>query len=145
MTLELDSLAKTVLDAPAGFVVQTISEIVKIPVRLDVIEQKLLSGTSYSRKVIVSANNFPILRALVRFDSQILPKNVLSEILQKMNGIGEILQKFDIVANRRSLSLIIDPDGKKITREYEIFCRGTTWFVITEEIRLDFLRACQNS
>lgn len=145
MTLTLDLLAKTLLDAPIGYVEQTLAEILKKPVHIDVIEQNSTSGTKYVRKVVISAGQFPIVSAMVRFDSKILPKSVISYLLQKKDGIGNILRKNNILARRNAVSINFDPNGKKITRTYEILHNDSVWFQIYEELRLDLLSACQDS
>ena len=53
MTLTLDLLAKTLLDAPIGYVEQTLAEILKKPVHVNVVEQNSTSGTKYVRKVAI--------------------------------------------------------------------------------------------
>jgi len=144
MALTLDLLAKTLLDAPIGYVEQTLAEILKKPVRIDVVEQNSTSGTRYVRKVVISAGQFPIVSAVVQFDSKIVSKLVMSDLLQKKEGIGNILRKNNILARRNAVSINFDPDGKKITRSYEILHSDSIWFQICEEIRLDLLSACQD-
>lgn len=144
MTLTLDLLAKTLLDAPIGYVEQTLAEILKKPVHVDVAEQNSTSGTKYVRKVVISAGQFPIVSAVVKFDSKIIPKSVMLDLLQKKDGIGNILRKNNISARRNAVSINFDPNGKKITRSYEILHSDSVWFQIYEEIRLDLLSACQD-
>ena len=145
MTLTLDLLAKTLLDAPIGYVEQTLAEILKKSVHVDVVEQNSTSGAKYVRKVVISAGQFPIVSAVVKFDSKIIPKPVMSDLLQKKDGIGNILRKNNISARRSAVSINFDPAGKKITRSYEILHGDSVWFQIYEEIRLDLLSACQDS
>lgn len=145
MTLTLDLLAKTLLDAPIGYVEQTLAEILKKPVHVDVVEQNSTSGTKYVRKVVISAGQFPIVSAVVKLDSKIIPKSVMLDLLQKKEGIGNILRKNNISVRRNAVSINFDPSGKKITRSYEILHDGSVWFQIYEEIRLDLLSACQDS
>lgn len=145
MALTLDLLARTLLDAPIGYVEQTLAEILKKPVRIDVVEQNSTSGTKYVRKVVISAGQFPIVSAVVRFDSKTLPKAVMSDLLRKEEGIGNILRKNNIPARRNAVSINFDPSGKKITRSYDILHNDSVLFQISEEIRLDLLSACQNS
>ena len=145
MTLTLDLLAKTLLDAPIGYVEQTLAEILKKPVHIDVIEQNSTSRTKYVRKVVISAAQFPIVSAVAKFDSKILPKSVMSDLLQKKEGIGNILRKNNISARRNAVSINFDPNGKKIIRSYKILHDDSVWFQISEEIRLDLLSACQDS
>ncbi|HSB57768.1 MAG TPA: hypothetical protein VLD38_08180 [Nitrosopumilaceae archaeon] len=144
MALSLDFLAKTLLDAPVGRVEQTIQEIIKQPVRLDVLEQELISGTTYKRKIAISFGQIPIVHATVRFDSKRIPKLIMTELMQKKEGIGNILRKNNIAVQRKNLGMYVEPNGKKIIREYEIWYDNLIWFDIIEEIRLDFLNSCQN-
>ena len=144
MASTLDLLAKTLLDAPIGYVEQTLAEILKKPVRIDVIEQNSTSGTKYVRKAVISAAQFPIVSAVAKFDSKILPKSVMSDLLQKKEGVGNILRKNNISARRNAISINFDLNGKKITRGYEILHDDSIWFQIYEEIRLDLLSACQD-
>ena len=144
MALTLDLLAKTLLDAPIGYVEQTLAEILKKPVHIDVIEQNSTSGTKYVRKAVISAAQFPIVSAVAKFDSKILPKSVMSDLLQKKEGVGNILRKNNISARRNAISINFDLNGKKITRGYEILHDDSIWFQIYEEIRLDLLSACQD-
>ena len=145
MALTLDLLAKTLLDAPIGYVEKTLGELLKRPVRIDVVEQNSTSGSKYARKVVIAAGQIPIVSAVVWFDSKILPKSVMSDLLQKKEGIGNILRKNNILARRSGVLIDFDPNGKKITRTYEIVHKDSVWFHINEEIRLDLLSACQDS
>ena len=144
MAAALDLLVKTLLDAPVGYVEQTVAEILKRPVHLDVIEQNRISGTMYNRKIVIAFGQVPIVRATVRFDSKTISKSVMSDLLQKKEGIGGILQKHSITAQRKTLKVNVESDGKKLTRDYEVWYNDSVWFEITEEIRLDLLYACQN-
>ena len=144
MAVSFDFLAKTLLDSPVGHVEQTVEEILKRPVRLDVIEQYLITGTIYNRKIVIAVGQVPIVRATVRFDSKNIPDFIMTELLQKKEGIGNILKKHNIVVQRNTLEINVEPDGKKITRDYEILYNNLIWFNITEEIRLDLLNTCQN-
>ena len=145
MVVQLDLLAKALLDAPIGYVEKTISEILKKPVNLNVVEQNSLFRTKYLRKIVISADKLPIVRAYVRFDSKTIPEYVMYDLLQKKEGIGTILTKYNIPVKRQAVLIYFDRDGKKVTRDYEIIYDDTAWFQISEEIRLDFLSACQHS
>ena len=145
MVVQLDLLAKTLLDAPIGYVEKTLAQILKKPVSLDVVEQNSMSGTKYVRKVVLSSEKLPIIRAYVRFDSKIIPEYVMYDLIQKKEGIGTILTKYNVQSQRRSVVVNFDPRGKKMTRDYEIVHKDTVWFQISEEIRLDFLSTCQYS
>jgi chorismate-pyruvate lyase len=144
MEAGIEQIGKTLLEAPVGYVEQTISDIIKKPVYLKVVEQNSISGTRYVRKVVIGYDKFPILRALVTFDSANIPKPVMTALLQKKESIGKILRNNNVLAQRRPRAIDLDPQRKTVTREYEIFCNGSIWFQVSEEIRLDFLRACKD-
>jgi len=144
MEIEIDQIAKTLLDTPVGYVEQTISTIIKKPVYLNVVEQNSVSGTKYVRKVVIGHGQFPILRAVVKFDSKNIPREVMTGLLQKKESIGSILRKNNVIAQRLPVGINFDSERKTVTREYEILCNSSVWFQISEEIRLDFLRACQD-
>lgn len=141
-TLEL--LAEAILNTPIGYMEQTVTDILKRDVHFTVIEQTPIGQTEYLRKIIIAADQFPIVSAIVRFDSKTIPQYILTELLKKKEGIGTILQKHHIIAYRRAIVITISDDGKKITRNYEIMQNTSVWFKISEEIRLDLLYACQN-
>ena len=144
MAVALDLLAKTFLDAPIGYVEQTVGNIIKRPVRLEVIEQNLIRETKYNRKIVIAFGQVPIVCATVEFDSKNIPKLVMTDLLRKKEGIGSILQKHNIAAQRKTLRINVEDDGKKVTRDCEVLYNNSVWFEITEEIRLDLLNACQN-
>lgn len=144
MSASLDLLAKTLLDAPIGYMEQTITEILGRSVHLDVIEQNVISGTTYNRKIVIAFRQVPIVRATIRFDSEHIPELIMTELLQKKEGIGSILRKHNITTQRKTLRISVESDGEKLTRDYEIWCDDLIWFEISEEIRLDLLNACQN-
>jgi chorismate-pyruvate lyase len=145
MEVEIEQIGKRILDAPVGYVEQTISEIIKKPVYLKVVEQNSVSGTKYLRKVVIGHDKFPILRANVKFDSKNIPKSVMTALLQKRESIGKIFRNNKILAQRRPTSIALDPAKNTVTREYEILCNHSVWFQVSEEIRLDFLSACKDS
>ena len=132
------------MNTPIGHVEQTVADILKRNVSFSVIEQTPIGQTEYLRKIVIAADQFPIVSATVQFDSKTIPPYMLDEILRKKEGIGTILQKYHIIAHRQSIVITISTDGKKITRDYELVQNETVWFRISEEIRLDFLYACQN-
>jgi chorismate-pyruvate lyase len=109
-----------------------------------VVEQNSVLGTKYVRKVVIGHGQFPILRAIVKFDSKNIPQAVMTSLLQKKESIGNILRKNNIRAQRRSVNINFDPNRKTVTRDYEILHNGLIWFRISEEIRLDFLCACKD-
>ncbi|MDE1830670.1 MAG: hypothetical protein KGI25_10150 [Thaumarchaeota archaeon] len=144
MAAEIEEAGKTLLETPVGYVEQTISDIIRKPVYLKVIEQNSVSGTRYARKVVIGHDKFPILRAFVTFDSRVIPKPVMAALLQKKESIGRILRINKIDAQRRPKATNFDHARKTVTREYEILCGDSVWFQVLEEIRLDFLCACKD-
>lgn len=144
MAVVLDLLSKALLDTPVGHVEQTVSEILKKPVQFRVIEQHPISETKYIRKIVISFEQFPIILATVKFDSKVLPNHIMSELVAKKEGIGNMLKKYQIIAHRKMIRTEITLDGKKITRDYEVLNDDIMWFQIHEEMRLDHLSACKN-
>ncbi len=144
MEPEIEQIGRTLLEAPVGYVEQTISDIIKKPVYLKVVEQNSVSGTKYVRKVVIGYDSFPILRAFVTFDSKNIPKPIMNALLQKKESIGKILRNNKVFAQRRPMAIEVKPEKNTVTREYEILCNGLVWFQVSEEIRLDFLRACKD-
>ncbi len=144
MEVEIDRIGRTLLDAPIGHVEQTISDIIQKPVNLEVVEQSLVSDTEYIRKVIIGKSQFPILHAVVKFDSSNIPKAVMEDLLQKKDGLGKILQKNKITAQRKHAKVYLERDKKTLNREYEIFCNGSCWFQVSEKIKLDLLQASKD-
>lgn len=144
MAVVLDLLAKTLLDAPVGDVEQTVASILKKSTHFQVIEQYPIYKTEHIRKISISSEQLPIILATVKFDSKVLPHHIMSEILAKKEGIGNILKKYQIIVHRKMIRTEITFDGKKITRDYEILNDDTVWFQIHEEMRLDHLSTCKN-
>jgi len=144
MTIILDPLFQSILDAPVGQVESTLKEIFDCNIHLNIIEQNQISGTNFVRKVIIAVNEIPVILAIVNFDSKILPSNVISEILQKRDGIGTILTRNRVKAKRRIISVDYDDKLEKVTRKYQIIIDNSVWFEIIEEIRLDYITSCKN-
>ena len=144
IALTLDPLLKKILDAPVGEVEKTLRDTLGCDIQLDIIEQNQISGSNFVRKITITANELPVICAIVNFDSKILPTNVISEILQKKDGIGTILTRNNIKANRKIISINYDDKLEKVTRKYQIIIDDTVWFEIIEEIRLDYITSCKN-
>ncbi|MGI0076122.1 MAG: hypothetical protein ACREAU_01800 [Nitrosopumilaceae archaeon] len=144
MTVILDPLLQSILDAPVGQVESTLKKALECDVRLDIIEQNQISGTNFVRKVTITANELPVILAIVNFDSKILPSNVTSDLLRKRDGIGTILTRNHVKANRRIVSVDYDDKLEKVTRKYQIIIDNTVWFEIIEEIRLNYITSCKN-
>jgi chorismate-pyruvate lyase len=145
MAVILDPLLQSILDAPVGQVESTLKKTLECDLHLDIIEQNQISGTNFVRKVIITANELPVILAIVKFDSKILPNKITSELLQKKDGLGTILIHNNIKANRRIITIDYDEKQEKVTRKYQIVINNTAWFEIIEEIRLDYITSCKNS
>jgi len=145
MAVILDPLLQSILDAPVGQVESTLKEALECDVHLDIIEQNQISETNFVRKVTITANDLPVILAIVNFDSKNLPANVISEVLQKKDGIGTILTRNNIKTKRKIISIDYDDKLEKVTRKYQIIIDNTVWFEIIEEIRLDYITSCKNS
>ena len=96
------------------------------------------------RKVSITAQGFPVIKANVKFDSTVLPEFIMAEILKKKRGIGIFLMQIMINATRNIISLNRNSDESKVSREYEIIHNGIVWFTIIEEIRLGNLDSNKN-
>ncbi len=145
MTVALDPLLKSILDASVGQVESTLSKVLECNVYLDIIEQNQLSGTNFVRKITITVKDLPVIRAVAKFDSKILPEQVMTELLRRKEGIGTILTRNKIKADREVVSLDFKQNGKEVIRKYRIVSNKLVWFEILEEIRLDYITACKNS
>lgn len=139
-----EDLLSKILAAPVGRVVDVLSEILNCNINLQIIEQNTVSPHKFIRKISISANEIPVIKAHVKFDSTVLPKFILDELLKKEQGIGTILTQNNISASRNVISVNHNFDENKVSRESEVLKDGTVWFTILEEIRLDGLGANNN-
>ncbi len=137
--MSTDNLLEKILVAPVGKVVDVLAEILNSDIKLITIEQNTVSPHKFERKVTISSDELPVIKAQVKFDSTVLPKHILDELLKKKQGIGSILTQNKITATRKVISLNHTPGENKATREYEIIIDGDVWFTILEEIRLENL------
>ena len=144
MTVALDPLLKSILDAAVGQVESTLSKVLECNVYLDIIEQNQLSGTNFVRKITITVKDLPVIRAVAKFDSKILPEQVMTELLRRKEGIGTILTRNKIKADREVVSLDFKQNGQEVIRKYRIVSNKSIWFEILEEIRLDYITACKN-
>ena len=142
--MSTEYLVNKILTAPVGQVADVLSEILNCKINLKIIEQNTLSPHKFVRKITISANELPVIKAHVKFDSTILPKFILDELLKKKQGIGTILIQNNIHATRNVISVNHNLDESKVSREYEILRDGIIWFTILEEIRLGALGANNN-
>lgn len=142
MTMQ-DSFVTSLLNVPVGKIEEFLKEHLRGEVHLEVIEQNCISGTNFVRKIVITANNLPVIRATVSFDSSKLSEPILSELLKKHEGIGTILTRNKINVQRNSVSLVSDSDGT-IKRNYEIINANYVLFHVSEEILLENLLANKN-
>lgn len=145
MNVFSEDLLNKILDAPVGKVITVLGEILDCNIKLEVIEQNTVSPNQFVRKVSITAQELPVIKADVKFDSTVLPKLIMTELLKKKQGVGEILNANNINATRNVLSLNRIPDENRASREYEIIHDEIIWFTIFEEIRLDNLGSYNNS
>ncbi len=144
MKLNHDLLLQKILDAPVGKVENTIREVLNCDVHLDIIEQNQESGSNFVRKIMITAKDFPVVRATVSFDSDVIPVKIVEELLRKKEGIGTILTRNNVKTERKIISLNFENDNKKVIRKYQIVNENTVWFEISEEIRLDLINTSKN-
>jgi len=144
VTVALDPLLKSILDASVGQVESTLSKVLECNVYLDIIEQNQLSGTNFVRKITITVKDLPVIRAVAKFDSKILPEQIMTELLRRKEGIGTILTRNKIKADREVVSLDFKQNGQEVIRKYRIVSNKSIWFEILEEIRLDYITACKN-
>ncbi len=140
-----DSLLDKILDAPLGQVVTVLGENLNCSVVLDIIEQNTPKpGTEFERKIIVSANDLPIIRATIQFDKNKLPETLVQELLKKRKMIGTLLNRNEIPNKKKIISLNLDREGKSLFRVYDIQNNDQSIFKISEEIKIDHLNSVRN-
>ncbi len=140
-----EDLLDKILDAPVGKVITVLRDNLDDNIKLEVIEQNAVTSNQFVRKVSITAQGFPVIKANVKFDSTGLPELILADLLKKKQGVGDILNANKINATRKIISLNRNQDENKVTREYEIIHNGIIWFTIIEEIRLVNLGSNNNS
>ena len=140
---KIEDLLNKILDAPVGQVVAVLEEFLNGDIKLEVIEQNAVSSDQFVRKVSITAQGFPVINANVKFDSTVLPEFIMTDLLRKKLGIGEILNVNNIKTTRKMLSLNQDEDTA--SREYQIIHNEVVWFTIIEEIKLGSLGSYNNS
>lgn len=137
---ENDIFLKKILDAPLGQVVTVLGENLNCKICIDLIEQNTPKpGTKFERKIVVSADGLPIIRAIIKFDRNQLPDLVVNELLQKRSLVGTILNRYSILNDKKVISTNFDKSGKIFYRVYEIQSHRKILFEIEEEIKLDHL------
>ena len=138
-----NDLLQKILNAPLGEVVTVLGESLNCKISLDLIEQNTPKpGTKFERKITISAGELPLIRAVIKFDRDILPPFIVKDLLQKQKKIGTILQIHGIL-NEKNI-VFLRQDEKRIFRIYEIKDKDKVLFEISEEIRLDHLSSIQN-
>ena len=94
------NLLNKILDAPVGQVITILEDTLNCHIQLEVIEQNSTSLNQFVRKVAITANTLPVIKAVIKFDSAVLPKSIMSGLLEKKHGIGTILNSNNIQATR---------------------------------------------
>ncbi|TAK24926.1 MAG: hypothetical protein EPO37_02065 [Nitrosarchaeum sp.] len=145
MNMVSEDLLNRILDAPVGQVVAVLGEILNCNINLEVIEQNAITPHQFVRKIVIIANELPVINAYVEFDSTVLPESIVSELLKKKRGVGTILNIHNIKATRNVIFFNRNTDERLVLRKYEIINDGIVWFTILEEIRLDNLGSNNNS
>lgn len=135
-----DSFVNSLLDVPVGQIEAFLKQKLRGDVHLEVVEQNRTSGTNFVRKIVITSNNLPVIRATVSFDSSKLSEPILTELLRKNEGIGSILTRNKITAQRNILSLESNSNGT-VKRNYEVINKNTILFYVSEEILLANLLA----
>ena len=131
-----------ILDAPVGQVVIILGEALNCNIKLQVIEQNKNSSGQFVRNISIMAQEFPVIKANVKFDSTVLPEIIITDLLKKKQGIGTILNTNNIKATRKMLSL--NQDENSALREYQIIHNDIVWFTIIEQIKLGSLSSNNN-
>jgi len=135
-------LLNKILDAPVGQVEMILGEALNCNIKLQVIEQNKNSSGQFVRNILIMVEEFPVVKANVKFDSTVLPELIVTDLLKKNRGIGTILNMNNIKATRKMLSL--NQNENSALREYEIIHNQIVWFTIIEEIKLGSLGSNNN-
>ena len=139
---KIEDLLNKILDAPVGQVVTILGQVLNCNIKLQVIEQNKNSSGQFVRNISISAQEFPVIKANVKFDSAVLPELIITDLLKKKHGIGTILNMNNIKATRKMLSL--NQDENSASREYQIIHNEVVWFTIIEKIKLGSLGSYNN-
>ena len=139
---KIENLLNKILDAPVGQVVIILGEALNCNIKLQVIEQNKNSSGQFVRNISIMVEEFPVIKANVKFDSTVLPELIVTELLKKKLGIGTILNMNNIKATRKMLSL--NQDENSALREYQIIHNDVVWFTIIEQIKLGSLGSNNN-
>ena len=139
---KIENLLNKILDAPVGQVETILGEALNCNIKLQVIEQNKNSSGQFVRNISIIAQEIPVIKANVEFDSTVLPELIVTELLKKKHGIGTILNMNNIKATRKMLSL--NQNENNAVREYQIIHNQIVWFTIIEEIKLGSLGSNNN-
>ena len=139
---KIENLLNKILNAPVGQVETILGEALNCNIKLQVIEQNKNSSGQFVRNISIIAQEIPVIKANVKFDSTVLPELIVTEILKKKHGIGTILNMNNIKATRKMLSL--NQNENSALREYEIIHNQIVWFTIIEQINLGSLGSNNN-
>ena len=139
---KIEDLLNKILNAPVGQVEMILGKAVNCNIKLQVIEQNKNSSGQFVRNISIVVEEFPVIKANVKFDSTVLPELIVTDLLKKKQGIGTILNMNNIKATRKMLSL--NQDENSALREYEIIHNQIVWFTIIEEIKLGSLGSNNN-
>ena len=139
---KIENLLNKILDAPVGQVETILGEALNCNIKLQVIEQNKNSSGQFVRNISIIAQEIPVIKANVKFDSAVLPELIVTDLLKKKHGIGTILNMNNIKATRKMLSL--NQNENNAVREYQIIHNQIVWFTIIEEIKLGSLGSNNN-
>ena len=139
---KIEDLLNKILDAPVGQVEMILGKAVNCNIKLQVIEHNKNSSGQFVRNISIMVEEFPVIKANVKFDSTVLPELIVTELLKKKLGIGTILNMNNIKASRKMLSL--NQNENSALREYEIIHNQIVWFTIIEQINLGSLGSNNN-
>ena len=140
---KIKNLLNKILDAPVGQVETILGEALNCNIKLQVIEQNKNSSGQFVRNISIIAQEVPVIKANVKFDSTVLPELIVTDLLKKKHGIGTILNMNNIKAARKMLSL--NQSENSALREYQIIHNEIVWFTIIEEIKLGSLGSNNNT
>jgi chorismate-pyruvate lyase len=133
-----DLLVNEILDAPLGHVINVLENHLHCKIKMDLIEQNTPKpGSLFERKIIITGNNLPLIKAVIKFDSKTLPQHVVDQLLQKRKLVGTILN-LNKIPNEKDIIFLMRKE-KKINRVYQIKCDELVFFEVSEEIRLDYI------
>ena len=83
MNVFSEDLLNRILDAPVGKVITVLRDTLDCNIKLEVIEQNTLVPNQFVRRVSITAQGLPVIKANVKFDSTVLPEVIMAELLKK--------------------------------------------------------------